>query len=205
MSGLSRSIETARAADRDPTLRRSLPNGMWAIVLLIATEGALFAALLVSYWYLRFASVEWPLGGIEPPDVVVPLVLAAVLASTSVPMLGASLAARAGRVRLTWLLVFAAFFVQSGYLAFELHGFFADLDTFTPTENAYGSIYFTLLGADHAHVFVGLLLSLWLLVRLLWGLTAYRAQAVRVVSWYWHFANAVTLAVIVSLVSAGSV
>ena len=42
------------------------------------------------------------------------------------------------------------------------------------------SIYFTLLGADHAHVAVGMLLELWFVLRLARGLTRYRLVGLQV-------------------------
>ncbi len=47
----------------------------------------------------------------------------------------------------------------------------ADLSRFSPSDHAYGSIYFLLLGADHAHVALGLLFDVWLLAKLVRGLT----------------------------------
>lgn len=181
--------------------RSAYPNGIWGIILLIATEGALLFALYASYFYLRVRTVTWPPAGIEPPDPVVPLILVGVLATTSVPMFLASLSAQRGRVRPAWLFIFVALFVQCGYFAFEMHSFLDDLDKFRPQDNAYGSIYYTVLGADHFHVFVGMLLNLWLLARLLGGLTNYRVTGVRAISWYWHFANLMTLFTIGTLLS----
>jgi heme/copper-type cytochrome/quinol oxidase subunit 3 len=76
-----------------------------------------------------------------------------------------------------------------------------DLHTFSPSTNAYGSIYFTLLGAHHAHVLVGLLLSGWLLARLTGGLTPYRVIAVRAVALYWYVVSLVGVAVVLTQVS----
>ena len=64
--------------------------------------------------------------------------------------------------------------------------------------SAYASIYFTMLGAHAAHVAAGILLELWLLVRLAGGLTRYRLVAVHVTVFYWVFVNvlaAITVAV----------
>jgi len=178
------------------------PNGFWGLLLLLATEGALLMVLYATYFYLRTRAVEWPLGGIEAPDPVVPLILTATLVATSLPMAVASGAARRGRARAAWIAILVALFVQAGYFAFEIHSFASDLDTFQPDDNAYASIYYTVLGADHFHVFVGMLLNLWLLARLLGGLTSYRAVGVRAVSWYWHFANLMTLFTIGTILSA---
>ncbi|TML25629.1 MAG: heme-copper oxidase subunit III [Actinobacteria bacterium] len=176
--------------------RRSLPNGVWGAILLIATEATLFGTLFATYFYLRFKTPQWPPAGIEPPSVTLPLVLTGILVCTSGPLFLASRAARAGRVRATWLLLFGALAVQAAYLGVQIHLFGNDLDKFTPDHSAYASIYFTLLGTHHFHVLVGILLEAWLLARLLRGLTDYRVVGVRAVSWYWHFVNLMALFVV---------
>ena len=176
--------------------RRSLPNGVWGAILLIASEATLFGTLFATYFYLRFKTPQWPPAGIEPPSVTLPLVLTGILVCTSGPLFAASRAARAGRVRATWLLLFGALAVQAAYLGVQIHLFGNDLDKFTPDHSAYASIYFTLLGTHHFHVVVGILLEAWLLARLLGGLTDYRVVGVRAVSWYWHFVNLMALFVV---------
>ena len=69
---------------------RARPNGWWGMLIFVAAEATLFGCLLGSWFYLRLLSVHWPQGGIEPKDPVVPLVLAAVLASTSLLMQAAT-------------------------------------------------------------------------------------------------------------------
>jgi heme/copper-type cytochrome/quinol oxidase subunit 3 len=76
------------------------------------------------------------------------------------------------------------------------------LHRFDITRDAYSSIYYTLLGADHAHVFLGILFNLWLLGKLATGLTTYRANAVQAIAWYWHAVNILTVVVIGTLLSA---
>jgi heme/copper-type cytochrome/quinol oxidase subunit 3 len=181
--------------------RRSRPTGWWGMALFVATEATLFGCLVGSYFYLRFQAVDWPPPGIEPKDPVVPLILVGVLVATSVPMQLASLAGRRGRARAAWMLVLLALVVQAGYFAFEIHDFRADLAKFTPQDNAYASIYYTLLGADHFHVAIGLLLNLWLVVRLLGGLTNYRLIGLRAITLYWHAVNVITLLVIGAILS----
>ncbi len=88
-----------------------------------------------------------------------------------------------------------ALVVQLGYFAYEAHGFARQVHHDPISTDAYSSIYFTLLGADHAHVFVGLVLSVWLLWKLLRGLTMYRLNAIQVVAFYWHAVNVLTLVI----------
>jgi heme/copper-type cytochrome/quinol oxidase subunit 3 len=134
--------------------------------------------------------------------VVVPLVLALVLAATSVPMQLASASARAGRLGAARSWILLALVVQTGYFAYQVHDFADQLRVFDISTNAYSSIYYTLLGADHGHVALGLLLNLWLLWKLAGGLTRYRVRAVQAVTWYWHAVNILTLVVTGTLLSA---
>jgi heme/copper-type cytochrome/quinol oxidase subunit 3 len=189
--------EVAALAQR----RRGPSVAAWGMAMLIASEATLFGTFVGTYYYLRFKAVQWPPAGIPEPRVVVPLVLAGVLATASLPMQLAAFAARAGRLWRARALVALAFLVQSGYLAYELHDYGVQLHRFTPSTDAYGSIYYVLLGADHAHVFFGLLLDLWLLGKLARGLTMYRLNATRAIATYWHAVNVLTLIVVGVLLS----
>jgi cytochrome c oxidase subunit III len=205
MSGspVTRSVEATEPdeARRAALQRRALPNGWWGMAVFLAGEATIFGCLIASYFYLRFTSTEWPQGGIEAPSVALPIVMTGVLVLSTLPMTGASAAARRGRVRLTWLLVLCALLIQAGYGTVQIITYIHDLEKFTPSTNAYGSIYFTLLGTHHAHVLVGMLLDLWLLARLLTGLTNYRVIAVRTVALYWYVVNALAILVVATQVS----
>lgn len=199
------SAEGIAAVTRAAGARVGRPAGWWGWLGFIASEATLFGCMIGTYYYLRFHTAVWPPHGIPKPDVVLPIVLALVLASTSIPMQLASTAAHAGRLASARLLVLVAFVVQAGYFAYEVHDFDAQLhERFQITRNAYSSIYYTLLGADHAHVFFGLLFDLWLLAKLARGLTTYRLNALQGIAWYWHAVNLITLAVIGTLASAAA-
>jgi heme/copper-type cytochrome/quinol oxidase subunit 3 len=180
---------------------RALPNGLWGAALFVATETALFGCLIASYFSLRLQVVDWPPAGIAPPSVGLPLALTGALVATSVPMLLAARAARAGRVRAAWLAIAAATAVQCGYLAWQIVLFADDLHKFSPKDDAYGSIYFTLLGTHHAHVLAGIMINAWLLARLAFGLTHYRLIAVRIAALYWSFVSVAAVAVVLTQVS----
>jgi heme/copper-type cytochrome/quinol oxidase subunit 3 len=184
------------------TRARARPNGWWGMLVFVAAEATLFGCLLGSWFYLRLLSVQWPQGGIEPKDPVVPLVLAAVLASTSILVQAASRAGLAGHAWGAVAPLAIALVAQAGYFAYAVYDFRADLATFAPQDNAYASIYYTLLGADHVHVALGLLLSAWMLLRLLGGLTPYRLTGLRATTLYWHVVNAITVVVTVTIVAA---
>lgn len=167
--------------------RGTVANGSWGMALLIATEATLFSALIATYFYLRFRTETWPPEGTPQPEVTLPLAYTAMLVASAVPMLAAVLSARRGHVRAAWVSIALAFAVQGTYLGLVLHLFVSDFHDFKPDDNAYGSIYFMLLGVHHAHVAVGLLLDLWLLARLAGGLTGYRMAGLRAIALYWYF------------------
>jgi len=207
MSDYAAVPRTTKAADaaavaRAASGRVSRPAAWWGMIIFIAAEATLFGAFIGTYYYLRFNTAVWPPKGIPEPDVVVPLILVAALVLTSIPMQLASNAAREGRLAATRLALAAALVVQCGYFAYEVHDFRDQLDRFDISRDAYSSIYYTLLGADHAHVFLGILFNVWLLWKLARGLTTYRANAVQAVAWYWHAVNILTVAVIGTILSA---
>jgi cytochrome c oxidase subunit III len=178
------------------------PTAWWGMLILVASEATLFGAFIGTYFYLRFKNPAWPPDGLPEPKVVVPLIMTGVLLSTSIPVQLASNAARAGRLAATRAWILLALVVQAGYFAYEVHDFDDQLRVFDITHNAYSSIYYTLLGADHAHVALGLLFNLWLLWKLAGGLTRYRVHATQAIAFYWHAINALTLVVTLTLLSA---
>jgi heme/copper-type cytochrome/quinol oxidase subunit 3 len=178
------------------------PNGWWGMALFVATEATLFGTLFGTWFYLRFESAQWPPRGVPEPSLVVPVVLALVLAATSVPVQLSLRSARAGRVASARRLLLLALLVQVSYFAMQTSLIEDDLAKFTPQESAYGSIYYTLLGAHQAHVALGILLELWLLAKLLRGLTRYRLVALQSTALYWHFVNLLALLVVGAVLSA---
>jgi cytochrome c oxidase subunit 3/cytochrome c oxidase subunit I+III len=183
----------AAAVDR---ARRTPAPGWWGVALFVASETTFFGLMIGSYFYLRFQVTQWPPAGTENPKVALPLILTAILVATTAPLIAAVRAGRAGRVALAWVLVLVALVVQSAYLGVQVHEFLSELDKVHPKASSYGSIYITLLGAHHLHVAVGLLLELWLLGRLLGGLTNYRLTALRVIALYWYFVSFVAVPVV---------
>jgi cytochrome c oxidase subunit III len=182
--------------------RRGPSVAFWGMAMLVASEATLFGTFIGTYYYLRFGSTHWPPLGTPEPRIVVPLIMVGILATTSLPMQLAAYAVRRGRLWTTRALLAWALVVQCGYLVWAIHDYVDQLHRSAPQDNAYTSIYYVLLGADHAHVAVGVLLVAWLLWKLARGLTMYRLNAVQVVAFYWHAVNVLTLIVIGVLLSA---
>jgi heme/copper-type cytochrome/quinol oxidase subunit 3 len=181
--------------------REPRPNGWWGMLLLIATEAALFGTLIASYFYLRFQTPGWPPGAIEPPHITRPLVFTAILVFTSIPMWVAVEAARAGRRVLLSVSLVGAVAIGALYLWLQSDLLRTSAEQFTPQTDAYGSIYYTLQVAHAAHVFAGLLLNVWLLSKVSRRVTRYRLVGVQAVALYWHFVNVLAVVVVLTILS----
>jgi cytochrome c oxidase subunit III len=195
-----RSMEatSGAAAARVERRRLAMPNGWWGALLFIATEATLFGCLIATYFYLRFEAAHWPPAGVEKPSVALPLVFTGMLIASALPFFAAVRSARAGQARRAWLLVAAASAIQATYLGLQIHLFVHDINSFAPDESAYGSIYFTLIGSHHAHVAVGLAFNVWLLAKLLGGLTNYRLIGLRAIALYWYFVGLTAIGVVLT-------
>src|SRR5262249_48371190 len=88
--------------------RTSRPASWWGMLILIATEATLFGVFVGTYFYFRFRAPVWPPPGTPAPELVTPIVLAAVLALTAWPMVAASPAVAQGRLARTRLVLAAA-------------------------------------------------------------------------------------------------
>ncbi len=169
----------------------------WGVVLLIATEAALFAYLLFSYFHLgSIARGAWPPQG--PPALRLALPNTLVLLASSGTMWWAESGIRRGnqtRLRAGLCLTIGLGAVFLGVQMLEYHN--AD---FGPRTDAYGSLFYTITGFHGAHVAVGLLMLLVVTARAWLGhFAAGRHLAVTNTAWYWHFVDVVWLAVFTSL------
>jgi heme/copper-type cytochrome/quinol oxidase subunit 3 len=186
----------------DDGVQLSHPNGWWGMAVFVATEATLFGTLIGTYVYLRLHSVHWPPPGVDKPRVLVPVLATALLVATSVPMALSWNAARFGLRRRAWRLLALAFVVQTAYLTWQLHDYVDEIHRNPPSHSAYSSITTAMLGADHLHVFAGLLIDAWLLVQLGRGLTSYRLIGLQSTAFYWHAVNTITVFVLLTQLSA---
>jgi heme/copper-type cytochrome/quinol oxidase subunit 3 len=197
---LPRTGERVRATGALP-LEATLPRhasgprafGWWGMVMLIATESMLFAALIASYFFLRFKwGVEWPPGDIPPPGVELPLVMSALLWSSSIPVHMADRGIRRGDQWRLRMGLAAGFVLGAAFLGLQGLEYAETLEAFTPTTDVYGSLFFTITGFHGLHVFVGLMFSLWTQVRAWRGaFDRDRHLTVQNFTMYWHFVDAV--------------
>jgi cytochrome c oxidase subunit 3 len=167
--------------------------GWWGVLCLVATEACLFAYLLFSYAFTAIqAGPSWQPA--EKPDLTLALPNTLILLSSSVAVWWGERGVRQGRRRqliggFAGGIALGAIFVgvQLKEWSQKPYGIAA---------SGYASHFFIITGFHMAHVVLGLLA---LTMTALWGALGYfdrlRNTAVLAVSIYWHFVDAVWLAV----------
>jgi cytochrome c oxidase subunit III len=158
---------------------------VFGVVLFLASELMLFAALFAAYYDLRAYSAHWP-----PSDVHLDLLESsigtALLAISSLTMLVTQHFLTKERFEAARRCVFASALLGIGFLAIAVDGW--SKATFSIASHAYGSLFYMMTGFHALHVTAGILLLAALIV----GLTkpAFTAQhfaGAEAIGYYWHF------------------
>lgn len=166
--------------------------GMW---LFIISDALTFSALLIAYSYVRIASTDWPTPFEFWPSIIISTVMTFCLLTSSITMVMAVSAAKAGRVKTTvsWLLA-----TMAGGLAFivlhanEWRGLIEE--GLRPFENPWGSplfgaTFFTCTGLHMLHVTIGVVVLAVVATGFKKG--RYPADYVEIAGLYWHFVDLV--------------
>ena len=170
-----------------------LSSGWWGMLTVLATEAALFAYLLFSYYYIAAQHTgPWPPGGVPKLELAIPGTIVLLLGSAT--MAWGEAGVRRGRrgqllAGLGISIVLALVFVVLEGIEWSRKGF-------TLMTDAYGSLYFTVTGFHLLHVLVGVLMLAMLFI---WSALRYfgvrRHSTVSIAVMYWHFVTAVWVAV----------
>lgn len=171
-------------------LKRS--SGWWGMLFVIATEAAVFAYLLFSYYYMAIEIHSvWPT---EPPSLKLALPNTFILLASSVAIWwGERQFARARRTEALIGVSLAGVFGLTflGIQLLEWHN-----KTFSISSDPYGSLYYTITGFHMAHVVAGLVMIAALIGWMAGGLLSdRRGIALSIGALYWHFVDAVWLTV----------
>jgi heme/copper-type cytochrome/quinol oxidase subunit 3 len=196
----------ARRSPREEALPRHVSGttapAWWGMVMLIATEAMLFGSLIASYFYIRFKfGPVWPPDGIPAPSLRLPLIMSVILWTSSWPVHIADRAVREGKQLKFRLGLAAGFILGAVFLGMQvLIEYPEKLAEFTPSSNAYGSLFYTLTGFHGLHVIVGLIISLWTQVRAWRGaFDEHRHITVQNFTMYWHFVDIVWVFVLATI------
>jgi heme/copper-type cytochrome/quinol oxidase subunit 3 len=174
--------------------------GWWGVIVAIATEATLFALLLFSYFYLWAQNDHWPLGDIEEPKLLKVSIRSVLLIGSSIPAQLAERALRRGRTRAFIAHLVVTVLLAAVFLAGHVDDTIKDWKEFRPSTNAYGSLFYTIVNLHALHLVIGIAFLLFVLLRGINGRYGPdRMTEVEVVVLYWHFVDAVWIAVFSSL------
>ena len=181
-----------------PTTKPVHSTAWWGMATLIATESMVFVILLGSYFFLRASTPQWPPDTIGGPELKLAVPFSFVLWGSSIPIFYAEAAIRRGSQRGLRAGLFISACMGVAFLAFTAKDF-VDL-TFGWRDNAYGSIFYTIIGLHALHVLIGLFMNVVVEIKA-WQnkFTATRHTSVEVFGLYWHFVDAVWIFVFLSL------
>lgn len=181
-----------------PSRERTRTTAWWGVAMVILTEGTVFAILLASYFFLRAASKAWPPPGVALPDLKTAVPASFVLWGSSLPIFAVEAAARRGRWGAVRAGLLVSWLMGAAFLASTVNDFQAL--HFGWRDNAYGSIFYTIVGLHAMHLVVGLTMSLVVQAKSWLGrYSPERHASLEVFSLYWHFVDLVWLAVFPSL------
>lgn len=168
------------------------------MLLFCITEGSLFLYFVGSYFYLRGSAIAFQAEGGTLPALGLPLLLTALLVSSSVTLRWGELGIRRGDIRRLTLGLVATIVLGGAFLATQAVEY-ARLEH-TPQTNAYWSVFYTITGVHGVHVLLGLLILAMNLVRATRGhFTSDRHLAVQNGALYWHTVDIVWIAIVAAL------
>ena len=166
------------------------------VISLIVTETALFTIFAVAYLFYIGKSLTGP----YPAQVLEPPILATIcLLSSSVTIMLAERAFRTeatGSFRLWWLITILLAVVFLAWTALEWRRLIYE-HNLTIGTNLFGTSFYSLVGLHATHVVAGLiLLTLVFWFSLRNRITRSYSEHMEMISWYWHFVDAVWLVVL---------
>jgi cytochrome c oxidase subunit 3 len=178
-------------------------RGRIGIIALILTESVFFSIFVVAYIFYIGKSLTGP----YPKDVLSPPIVNTIcLLSSSVTIVLAVRALRSGSIRtfgIWWLVTFALGVEFLAGTALEWHRLIYR-ESLTIGTNLFGTTYYSLVGLHALHVTIGLLLILAVMIFTVLGYMDRRhIERTDVLSWYWHFVDAVWIVVFTTVYIIG--
>ncbi len=166
-----------------------------AVITLILTETALFSIFLVAYLFYMGKSLNQP----YPSEILhFPVLATIALLSSSVTIVFSEMALHRGNkpmFYLWWAITIALGSYFLWFTAVEWHHLIFK-ENFTLATNVFGTTFYSLVGLHASHVIIGLiLLSLVFVLGLLGKVGPEHAEHIEMISWYWHFVDAIWIVV----------
>lgn len=173
-------------------------RGVYAVWMVILTEGTLFICLFASYYFLGADKNRWSID--TPPKLLKAFLMLAILVSSSLVLMWGERLVKQRRYRLARGAVVATIVMGLGFMAVQVSEYKDHWKTLTPLTDSYGSIFYTITTFHAAHVLMGLLMLGYLSILPDYGPTLLPPhRPYRVVALYWHFVDVIWIFVVLLL------
>jgi cytochrome c oxidase subunit 3 len=209
VSATASALSGGSTAHPEIALEPEGPTNEWlGIVLFIVSEAVMFGAFFAQYFYNRILSDGWPTRtGLPPgfervPAFPLPVILTVVLvASGFTAHFAQSAIRRDDRDAFQgWLIV--TILLGASFLGGQAYEYTSLIvsEGFSITSGIYGTVFYSLTGLHGLHVTIGVLVLVGVLIRSFMGHFSSRSHfGVEGTVLYWHFVDAVWLALYVAL------
>jgi cytochrome c oxidase subunit 3 len=166
------------------------------VVVWLASELMFFAGLFAAYFTIRSNNDAWPPEGVELSTARTALATVALVASSGTMHLAVQHAVRRDRaLAIRWLGItglLGALFLSNQVLEYAQA-------TFQIDDDAYGSIFYLMTGFHGLHVLGGLVFMVSVAVAIAGRSRAPAGSTVEVCGYYWHFVDAVWVAMFATI------
>lgn len=170
--------------------------GWWGMVLLVVSEGLLFALLLFVWFYLRNQSATWPPEGVSDPELLTVSIRSALLWASSATMAFADRGIRRGLRGRLYVGLVITFVLAAVFLAGHVHEMTKLPAEYTWADHAYGSARYTIVNFHAAHLVLGMAgLAFTFFAALRGRYGAGDHLGVQLAGFYWHFVDIVWVVV----------
>jgi cytochrome c oxidase subunit 3 len=158
------------------------------MLLFIISEVMVFGAFFTAYFFIRVVQgAEWPAEGTHLPQAIAG-VNTAILVSSSLTMHWTVVAAKAGN---RWGMkagIFTTALLGATFLFIQINEYVHV--GFSPADSAQASVFYGLTGLHGAHVFVGLMLLVFVTIRVFRGhFSPEHHDGIEIPGIYWHFVD----------------
>lgn len=178
----------------------AIPSRKLTMWLFIISDAVTFGALLFAYGYLRTASTDWPTPFKFFPSIVTVVVMTFVLITSSLTMLGAVDASKAGDKAKTSRFLFSTMALGVLFAGLHLREWYGLIDggvrLFQNPWGAslFGATFFSITGLHLLHVISGVV-AMAVIARG-YGRGSLTAGHVEATGLYWHFVDLVWMFVV---------
>ena len=187
-------VDAGHGAGAHPPTTTGLSHNKLAMWLFLGSECLLFGALISTYMFAKSRLPAGELGPLDVFDIPFTSVSSFVLLMSSLTMVLALSALNRREERNFRVWIVATALLGGTFIAGQVYEFTVFYNQgLGYTTNIFGSAFYTLTGFHGAHVSIGIVMLMSLLVTSLrrGGIGAHNTETVELIGLYWHFVDIV--------------